>query len=171
MNFGNLVADNVGMVHLLFSILSLITGSMVLLKTKGTISHKRVGYVYAIAMLGVIVTAFMIYRLFGKFGIFHWLALLSLFTLLAGMIPMFLKKPKGYISLHYNFMYWSVFGLYAAFAAETLVRIPDVVIDSEIPNTTFYNMTGIAVGIVMTLGWYFSFKNKKHWDKFDKSIS
>jgi len=171
MNFENLIGDNIGMLHLVFSILSLILGTMVLLKTKGTISHKRVGYAYAIAMLGVIVTAFMIYRLFGKFGIFHWLACLSLFTLVAGMVPMFLKKPKGYISYHYNFMYWSVFGLYGAFAAETMVRIPDIVIESGIPNTTFYNMTGIAVAIVMGLGYFFKFRNKKTWDKFDKSIS
>ena len=84
---------------------------------------------------------------------------------------MFLKKPKGYTSYHYNFMYWSVFGLYGAFVAETLVRIPDVVIESGIPNTTFYSLTGIAVAIVMGLGYYFKFRNKKTWDKFDSSIS
>jgi hypothetical protein len=46
-------------------------------------------------------------------------------------------------------MYWSVFGLDGVFVAETFVRIPDVVIESGIPNLTFYNMIGIAVGTTM----------------------
>ena len=67
-------------------------------------------------------------------------------------------------------MYWSVMGLYGAFAAETMVRLPDVVIESGIPNTTFYNMTGVAVGITMGLAAYFARKNKKKWMKFDSSL-
>jgi len=98
------------------------------------------------------------------------MAIVSLATLVAGMLPMFLKKPKSYISLHYGFMYWSVIGLYGAFMAETLVRIPQVVVDSGIPNSTFYNMIGIAVGITVGLGALFHIKNNKKWMKFDKSI-
>lgn len=169
MRFSNLVSDQIGLIHLVFSILALVFGTMVIAKQKGTKSHKRIGYFYSTSMLGVIVTAFMIYRLFGKFGIFHWLALLSLVTLISGMLPMFLKKPKGYISLHFNFMYWSVMGLYAAFVAETLVRIPDVVIESGIPNSTFYSLTGIAVGVVMVLANIFAYRNKRNWSKFDLS--
>ena len=81
-----------------------------------------------------------------------------------------MKSPKSYISLHFGFMYWSVIGLYGAFVAETLVRIPDVVIESGIPNSTFYNMTGIAVGITMGLGAYLFITNRNEWSKHDKSI-
>ena len=98
---------------------------------KGTSKHKRAGYFYCIAMLGVNITALMIYQLFGSFGIFHWLSILSLFTLCAGMIP---------------------------------------VIESGIPNSTFYNMTGIAVGITMGLAAYFIRKKHKTWSRFDKSV-
>lgn len=170
MQLENLVSGNIGLIHLLFSIMALILGTLMLLFSKGTSKHKRIGYSYCIAMLGVIITAFMIYRLYNKFGIFHWLAALSLFTLIAGMLPMIIRRPKSYVSLHFNFMYWSVIGLYAAFAAETLVRIPDVVIQSGIPNSTFYKMTGIASGLTMLLGSFFSKKYKKKWSRFDKSI-
>jgi len=169
MNLGNLVSGNIGLLHLIFSILALILGTIVLSSLKGTNKHKKIGYLYCFSMLGVNITAFMIYRLYNKFGIFHWMAIISLLTLIAGMLPMLIKKPKSYITLHYNFMYWSVIGLYCAFAAETLVRIPDIVIDSGIPNSTFYKWTGIASGITMVIGAFLSIKNKKKWMQFDKS--
>lgn len=170
MNFINaIVHDNTGLVHLIFSVIALITGTLVLLKTKGTTTHKRIGYVYFASMMGLILTAFMIYHLYGKFGIFHWLAVLSLFTLLAGMIPVLTKKPAGYITMHYNFMYWSVIGLYAAFAAETLVRLPRVVIIDGVPATMFYNMVGVATAIVMFFGVFFMKRKKATWDALDKS--
>jgi len=171
MNLEHLISGNIGLIHLIFSILALILGTLVLSFTKGTKKHKRIGYYYCIAMLGVNITAFMIYQLYNKFGIFHWMAVLSLSTLILGMLPVIMKRPKSYVTLHFNFMYWSVIGLYAAFTAETLVRIPDIVIESGIPNSTFYNMTGIATGIVMTLGAFFSIKNKKKWMKFDDLLS
>ena len=169
MQLENLVSGTYGLIHLWCSVLALVAGTAVLGATKGTATHKRIGYVYCFAILGVNITAFMIYRLFGSFGIFHWMAVLSLLTLLAGMLPMLLKKPKSYVSLHFSFMYWSVMGLYAAFVAETMVRIPEVVIESGIPNATFYNMTGIAIGIVMVLAKYYAGKKRKKWSMFDKS--
>ena len=170
MHLENLISSSIGGIHLFFAMLALVLGTMVLFKTKGTATHKRIGYSYILSMLGVNITALMIYRLFGSFGIFHWMAIASLLTIIAGMIPMFLKKPASYISLHFNFMYWSVFGLYAAFMAETCVRFPDVVIESGIPNHVFYNMTGIASGITIGIGFFISFWKRKDWIKFDKSI-
>jgi len=35
-------------------------------------------------------------------------------------------------------------GVYGAFVSETLVRMPKVVVNSGIPNSVFYNMTGIG---------------------------
>jgi len=56
-------------------------------------------------------------------------------------------------------------GVYGAFVSETLVRMPKVVIESGIPNSVFYQMTGIGTAIVMGLGVYFFLKNKSKWDK------
>jgi len=169
MNFNNLITGNIGLIHLVFSIVALITGTLVLLKKKGSKTHKKIGYVYSISMVGLIITAFMLYNLFGSFGIFHWLAIVSTLTLAGGMIPILSKKPvDGYIALHWNFMYWSVMGLYAAFVSETIVRIPQVVVENNIPNHVFYSMTGIGTGIVMFLAVIIFFIKKKHWQQFEK---
>ena len=71
----NIVSGNIGLIHLIVSIIAMITGIFVLLTKKGTIKHKQIGYVYTVSMVLVNVTAFMIYRLFGGFGIFHFFAI------------------------------------------------------------------------------------------------
>jgi len=171
MNFDYIITDEIGLIHFIFSISSLISGSLVLWHTKGTKTHKRTGYVYAISMLIVLTTAFAMYNLFGNWGIFHWMALVSSLTLACGLLPILLKRPRhNYISLHFIFMYWSVIGLYGAFMAETFVRLPEIVIESGIPNAMFYNMTGIAVAVVMGVGTYFFIKLKPRWEEsFDEN--
>ncbi len=121
----NLVGDHVGLIHLVSGILALIFGGLVLILKKGTLLHKRIGYVYVVSMVILLISSFGIYRLFGKFGVFHYLSLVSTFSLGAGMLPMFKKDrtPKD-IEIHFKRMYWSVVGLFAAFAAESFVRIP-----------------------------------------------
>ena len=61
----HLVRGTNGMIHLIASIIALITGSLVLILKKGTKIHKQIGYVYVVSMGILILTAFMIYRLFG----------------------------------------------------------------------------------------------------------
>lgn len=164
MNFGNFITSNTGLVHFIASMLALILGTLVLWNKKGTPKHKLIGKLYALTMVVVLITAFMTYRLFGRWGIFHWSALVSTITLICGLIPILIKRPqKNYITLHFSFMYWSVMGVYGAFVAETLVRMPKVVVESGIPNNVFYNMTGIATGIVMALGVFFFLKKMPHW--------
>lgn len=95
-------------------------------------------------MLVVNITAFLIYRLFGGFGVFHIAALVSLCTTIAGMVPVLWRKPEGgWLSLHLSFMYWSVMKLYAAFASEILTRVPD---------SPFFNMVSLATGLIMSIG-------------------
>jgi len=156
-----IVFSNVGFIHLVASVLALIFGSVVLISEKGTKRHKQIGYAYFVSMIAVIATAFMIYRLFGRFGIFHVTALISLLTLSAGMIPAILRKPVNrWLRWHYGFMYWSVIGLYAAFMAESLVRIP---------QTPFFGMVGVATfGVIIIGGIVFGICQKKwsaiYWD-------
>lgn len=120
-----LVGDNFGLIHLISGIIALLFGGFVIVLKKGTLIHKRIGYIYVISMIILILSSFGIYRLFGKFGLFHYLSLVSTFSLVAGMIPILKKNktPNDY-ETHFKRMYWSVVGLYAAFAAESFVRIP-----------------------------------------------
>ncbi|MCS6991662.1 MAG: hypothetical protein NZL95_07350, partial [Chitinophagales bacterium] len=74
-----------------------------------------IGRVYAISMLVLLITAFLIYRLFGGWGLFYWLAVLAAVTPLGGMIPIFTRWPKPhYIVWHFCFMYGRVIGLNGA---------------------------------------------------------
>jgi len=166
MNFGNFITSWTGLIHFVFSIIALLLGTLVLAMEKGTIKHKLIGKFYTMAMFVVLISAFMTYRLFGTWGIFHWTAVVSSLTILLGLIPILTKRPRNnYVTVHFSFMYWSVIGVYGAFVSETLVRMPKVVIESGIPNSVFYNMTGIGTALVMGLGvWYF-LKLKPKWDK------
>jgi len=101
----------------------MLLGAMVIFSRKGTAIHKKIGYAYTVSMVGCIVTAFMIYRLFDGWGIFHYMAVVSAISLTLGIIPAITRWPKGsWIGLHFGFMYWSVVGLYAAFISETITR-------------------------------------------------
>ena len=149
------VGGTIGLVHLLASILALIFGTLVLVKKKGTRMHVKMGYLYVAGMLVLNVTAFMLYRLFNGFGVFHVAAIGSFLTVAFGMVPIWTKKPVGkWRSFHFSFMYWSVIGLYAAFASEVLTRIPE---------QPFFEMVGIATGVVMLLGGIVFAWNKKKW--------
>ncbi len=142
----NIVTGAAGLIHLISSIIALITGVFVLITTKGTKTHKQIGYIYVISMIILNITAFMIYRLFGKFGIFHWFAILSLLTLVLGIYPVLVKNFKNYLLVHFNYMYWSVVGLYCAFCAEILTRIPFIY---DLPNKRqlFGILTGVSIFI------------------------
>jgi uncharacterized membrane protein len=120
-----LIGDYFGLTHLISGIFSLVFGGLVIIMKKGTKIHKRIGYIYVSSMAVLILSSFCIYRLFGKFGLFHYLSLISTFSLVAGMFPMFkkIRTAKDY-ETHFKRMYWSVVGLFAAFAAESFVRIP-----------------------------------------------
>ena len=139
------------------SVCALISGTLVLIMKKGSKRHKQIGYVYVISMTILLVTAFLIYRLFKGWGIFHYATAFSMIIILLGMIPIWTKKPANkWKYQHFNFMYWSVIGLYAAFAAEVLTRIPE---------TPFFGMVGIATGIITIIGGIFIRINKAKWVK------
>ena len=153
----NLVGDTIGLIHLISSLFALIFGAIVLIMNKGTKKHKQIGYAYVVSMAVLLTTSFMIYRLFNGWGIFHYATIASLVTTALGMIPIWTKKPTNTWEFrHFSFMYWSVIGLYAAFASEVLTRIPE---------TPFFGMVGIATGIIMILGGVFFSRNKTKWVK------
>lgn len=144
--------------HIGASILALILGAWVLLVHKGDRRHRRMGRAYGISMLVVNATAFGIYRLFGGFGPFHIAAVVSLLTLLAGMRPVLLRnRPKEWFTTHMIFMYWSVVGLYAAFASEVLVRLP------ERPGAYFGLLVGGATAAIMTTAGLLQRRLVKRW--------
>ena len=163
-----MVSGNIGLIHLLVSIVAMITGIVILMTKKGTKKHKQIGYIYVTSMLLVNFTAFMIYRLFGGFGIFHFFAIVSFLTLLAGMYPIIRRKGENYIFKHFNYMYWSVVGLYCAFCAEVLTRVP-IYLHIKTSWKLFSTLTGLSIFIVMVIATVIFKKYKLKWQiEFEK---
>ncbi len=162
----NLYHDTTGLIHLISSIIALIAGTYILGAMKGTRTHKKIGYLYVILMVLVNITALLIYRLFGKFAIFHWFAVISISTIILGMLPFYLSKSKTNLANHFSFMYWSVIGLYAAFVSEIFTRLPRMINpDINRNNIIFFTMLNIAIFLVIGLGAYFFIKNKNKWEQ------
>jgi uncharacterized membrane protein len=150
----SIIHSPVGWLHFLAALVALLSGSVILLRPKGGLFHRRCGYVYAASMLLVNATAFLIYRLFGGFGPFHFAALVSLFSLVQGLLPAW-RRPSGWLLRHYYHMSWSVLGLYAAFIAETGVRL--------VPRGGFWFVVFGSLGLVMFLGSRLIRQNARHW--------
>ncbi len=118
--FEDIIHSHIGWFHFILAVLAMLTGTVVLLKKKGTLFHKRTGYIYVVSMLLMNISSFFIIN-FGSFSIFHFFALVSLVTIFGGMIPT-LKKKKNWFGYHFYFMNWSVVGLYCAFWSEIGTR-------------------------------------------------
>ena len=117
--------STLGLIHVVFGLLALLTGTLVLFIRKGTRYHRTLGHWYFACMLGLNVTALLIYRLTGKFNFFHVAALFSLAFLVVGLSTViFLRPRKVWVERHAYFMTGSYIGLLAAAAAEVTTRVP-----------------------------------------------
>lgn len=106
--------------HIFCGFASLISGFFVLLRRKGDSSHRLIGRFYCICMLTLNLTAFGIYKLYGGWGIFHWMAVASLIPLVAGFVAIRYRN----VNAHYYFICWSYIGLLCATVSEIFVHIP-----------------------------------------------
>ncbi len=71
-------------------------------------------------MLFLNISSFFIVN-FDGFSIFHFFAIVSLATIVAGITPVYFKTKNWYVK-HFYFISWSVVGLYCAFWSEVGVR-------------------------------------------------
>lgn len=115
-------------------------------RRKGTRVHRRIGRGYVLSMLLLNITAMMIYDLYGRFGPFHVASVISLATVGAGYVPVYLRRPRAaWIQLHATFMCWSYVGLLAAFVSEVAVRVPGVGFGYAVVAATVVIVVGGAV--------------------------
>lgn len=102
--------------HTVFGIAALAAGAFVLARQKGDRWHRWTGWGYTASLAVLCVESFWIQDatpFFRGFGMFHVMALVSLGTLLAGIIPAIRRRP-GWLGWHYAFMAWSYIGLVMA---------------------------------------------------------
>lgn len=114
--------SNVGLIHTVSGYLALTFGAGIILLRKATTLHRIAGYLYVASMVVLNVSALAIYRVFHTFGPFHVLALVSLASVVAGLVPA-LRRRSGWLAAHYKWMCWSYVGLLAATAAEIGVHL------------------------------------------------
>lgn len=116
-----------GVIHTVFGVAALVLGLGVVALRKGTSLHRRVGLVYVCAMAGLNGTAFLLYDLWGRWGPFHTLAVVSLVSVGAGVLSVWIRRPRGrWLGTHATFMAWSYAGVVAAFFSEIGSRLPGV---------------------------------------------
>jgi uncharacterized membrane protein len=144
--FGIRGLDPFGLIHALFGIAALILGLAVVLRKKGTRVHRRIGQGYVLSMVLLNGTALMIYDLYGRVGPFHVASVLSLATVGAGFVPVYLRRPvSSWMELHATFMCWSYVGLLAAFLSEVAVRVPGLGFGPAVIAATVLVVAGGAV--------------------------
>ncbi|MFT6336894.1 MAG: putative membrane protein [Saprospiraceae bacterium] len=103
------------LVHTITSILALIAGALIFLTPKGTERHKKIGYTYILSMIILLVTSFWIFDLFGSFGVYHALSIVSFVTLaIALYFPIAGRKTKNWVEHHLLWMGYSYVGLVMA---------------------------------------------------------
>ena len=142
-----------GQVHFLTALIALATGAFVVLRPKGSATHRRIGWVYAASMLALNASALSIYRLTGTFGPFHVAALVSLTGLAAGIIAARRRRSnRTWLVQHYFFMSYSYLGLVAAAIAETATRWPAVQSVAGGPTAIFWITVVVASVAVFVVG-------------------
>ena len=102
-------------IHIAFGFLALIAGAWNLLAMKGTQRHRLVGWVYVGSMVGLLLTSFGIFEVFGGFGPFHAMSLVSGGALaFAIYFPLRRKRYEHWMVHHYMWITYSYVGLVMA---------------------------------------------------------
>jgi uncharacterized membrane protein len=109
--------------HVGAALSALLAGVAVLLLTKGTHTHRTIGTAYVVALVLVNLAALSLHRE-AVFGVFHWLAVASLVTLVVGLTPLLVgKRSPSVIATHAFCMTWSYVGLAAAGCGQLAVTV------------------------------------------------
>ena len=110
-------------IHIFFRFSSLAFGLVVSLRPKGTPIYRVMGLLYVASIVGLNIMAFSIYRLFDGFGVFHVFAIVSLATIIVGLVKVKRRKSSNWLVEHFENMSWSYVGLLAATNNEIFVHI------------------------------------------------
>lgn len=141
--------DLLGTTHLAAAIVAMIAGAVVLLSRKGTYWHRCCGWLYVGSMGAVIVTALLIYDLFGGFGPFHVAALVALFTVTMGLLPARRRTPKGrWVAIHAYWMSGSYVGLLAAAVSETATRYLELPFGATVITASLI-VSGVGIAVML----------------------
>ena len=126
--------------HIGSAFIALVLAAFVLLMPKGTHLHKRAGYIFAVALLAVNISAAFLYNLTGRFNFLHVFILISLCSLVYGMVPAIRRRPASWLRMHISGLTGAALGVWAAGLAELTIRVLPVLLTAS-------QIIGVAVGI------------------------
>jgi uncharacterized membrane protein len=152
----NWVHSVAGGIHFACSVIGMLSGIFVLFKTKGTAFHRKIGYVFVTALVGVNLSALLIYDFNeGAISVFHFLIPVSLSFLGFGIIPMMGKRKSGALNRHIIGMNGAVLGLWAAGATEYFVReVASGLNKNELILYSFMISFPFAIAITVSIIYY-----------------
>ena len=127
-----------GGLHFGFALIALVLGAIMLMRPKGTKSHRILGTAYVIFMVVINVSALSMHEISGQMTLFHAFAILSLATLTPGYVCILLYKRRRHplwLELHRQFITWSYFGLVAAGVWQVGLKIAMSMVDPSLYGT------------------------------------
>jgi uncharacterized membrane protein len=146
-------------IHLISAIMAMLVSAVVLIIPKGTPIHKRIGYVFAVALLTVNISAAFMYNLTGSLNFLHAFILISLLSLFYGMGAAMRRKSKNWLDKHIKGMNGAALGLWAAGFAELTVRVLPGFMNAQ---QIIYTAIGIGVLFFFVIGFLNYYFLKKH---------
>ena len=153
----NLDLFPLGWAHLVASLAALAVGILVLLRPKGTPVHRRLGRVYALALLVTNVKALGIYRR-GLFFFPHWLAIAALVVTTVGVLAAHFKVPRrAWLHVHLTCLLTSLYLLVGGGVNEAFLRVDALHRLAPTLNSPAVGLTHLTVQILfLTLIVYFN---------------
>ena len=103
--------------HTIVGVVALGSGLLVMLRAKGTRFHRTAGWAYVGAMYVLCAMSFAIDAaspFVRRWGVFHVMALVSLATVTAGLVPILRRRSRHWFESHVALMLWSYVGLVMA---------------------------------------------------------
>jgi uncharacterized membrane protein len=148
--------STIGAAHVAIGSVALVSGAVVLMLPKGTARHRRVGKVYAAAILAINGTALSMYDLTGRPNVFHVIALVNLATLAMGLLALRrwrrTREPSDLVT-HQRRMAMNYVGLWMAFVTELPVNPMLGVSRISDPRSHWPMMIALNLALFGVGGW------------------
>lgn len=139
------VESPLGALHFMCAVGALFLGPYIIMRPKGTKTHRWLGRIWAAMMIVIIFSALSMYDMTGYPNLFHFFALVSLVTLCRALWAIWsykrTKNPKR-LNAHQHSMVWAYFGLFMAGLWQIVFNLvkSDVL---DIGIGTLYNVLGL----------------------------
>lgn len=147
-------------VHLWTALIAIPIGATQLFRVKGGPIHRRIGYAFAFCMIVTNLTALFIFQITGRPNIFHFFALLNLFTVSMALSAAIRRRHANWLLAHYFWMCYAYLGLLGASINEVYAHVgafhrPMLAVFSAIGITgtnTIWTFTALNMMVVFGIG-------------------